>query len=54
MDLERLHSLLTPGKCTGDFYIVSNTKWRGHRVLCLENSKAIYVPLESIERKIKV
>jgi hypothetical protein len=53
-DTEKMQKVLTPGKCTGDFYIVTNTKWRSHNVVCLENSKIIYVPLESIEKKIRV
>ena len=42
------------GKCIGDFYSITNTKWRCHNVIALEESKLIYIPLEAIDRKIKV
>ena len=53
-ETDKMKKVLRPGSSIGDFFIVTNTKWRCHNVISLENSRIIRVPLDQIEKKIKV
>ena len=52
-DIEKAARVLIPGKCTGDFFLLTEKKWKPMGVMALEESKVIYVPVMAIDRKIK-
>ena len=40
------------GKCLGDFYALTEKKWKKQRVVALEEANVIHLPIAAIVRKI--